>query len=95
MSLKLQARTTYTDGRGRRVNIAGMTFTTVGGEPVYWSIGGDHYTESGRFVHSRRKPDTDSNSLIIEYYTTAESARNLVAEDTSEDARKWWIGVNV
>lgn len=90
--LKLKARTTYKNADGRQVMIAGLTGETVNGLPVWWSIQGDHYTEDGRFVRSRRdwsKP----GELVLLRFTTEDYNRNLASEDDSPAARNWWEGV--
>lgn len=91
--MKLQPRTTYRDGDGKQVMIAGLARTDpVDGEEVYWSIGGDHYTESGRFVFGKVERGEDGKNAY-KRYTLVEVRRNLVEEDTSDAARKWWEGV--
>ncbi len=96
-TLKLQPRTTYLNGNGQRVCIAGLAKRDFEGVPCWWSIQGDHYTEDGLFIGSRRAPVNGSHmgELSLESYTHAPSLRNLVSEDTSDQARKWWDGVQV
>ena len=94
--LRLKPRTTYRDRNGEQVHIAGLAHRVVDGEPCYWSIQGDHYTEDGRFVHCCRVPGRSGsyiNSLILEDFTLEQSVRNLVVEDDSEEAKRWWDGV--
>lgn len=90
--LQLKPRTTYTDGRGSRVAIAGLA-RRADWPGAFWSIGGDHYTAAGEFISSRRKPGTPRDALALESFTQPDSPRNLVAEDDTAEARKWWVGV--
>lgn len=94
-SLKLKTRTTYRDGNGKQVCIAGLAKRDFEGKPCWWSIQGDHYTEDGLFVGSRRVPVNGSHmgALSLESFTLETWLKNLVSEDTSEQARKWWEGV--
>lgn len=90
--MKLKPRTTYLDGDGYRIAIAGMTRREkVDGQDCFWSISGNHYTEEGRFIHSRRVKG--QGELVLESYTLPDYRRNLVSEDTSKEAKDWWIGV--
>jgi hypothetical protein len=94
-TLQLKPRTTYRDGDGREVCIAGLARYDLEGMPVFWSIQGNHYTVDGRFVHSRQKPGTRREEMDYERFTIADGSRNLVSEDNSPAARKWWEGVEV
>ena len=96
--IKLQPRTTYTNGWGRTVNIAGPTGETIEGQPVFWSIQGDHYAQDGRFVNTSRLDNRagDDPGLICmkRYLLGAHFRSNIASEDTSKAARDWWIGVD-
>lgn len=94
-ALQLKPRTTYRDGNGNEVCIAGLAHYELEGMPVFWSIQGNHYTVDGRFVHSRRKPGSRRDEIELERYTRADDWHNLVAADTSPAALKWWEGVEV
>lgn len=81
--IQLKNRTTYRDARGNPVHIAGPARRgKVDGEEVFWSIEGDHYTASGRFVLTDRK--------TFAAYTQESSIRNIASEDTSPEAAAWW-----
>jgi len=91
--MKLKPRTTYRNGNGDRVSIAGLARTApVDSEPVFWSIQGDHYTESGKFVVTKRTTPP-ARPEEYERVTNRESLRNIASEDTSPDAVSWWDGV--
>jgi len=96
-ALKLKPRTTYRDGNGKEVCIAGLAKRDFEGKPVYWSIQGDHYTEEGLFVGCRRVPVDGSHvtGFETESYTLQTWFKNLVSEDTSDKAKEWWKDVAV
>jgi len=89
--MQLKPRTTYLNGHGDQVMIAGTANRSVDGKPCWWSIQGDHYTENGLFVHCRQI--SREGELLLESYTVPESARNLQSEDTRPAAAAWWDGV--
>lgn len=81
MKVDLCARTTYLNNKGNQVHIAGLAHRPeMEGLLVYWSIEGNHYTEDGRFVWG--------DSLC-----PALSLHSIKEEDTSEEAKTWWEGV--
>lgn len=61
--MKLKPRTTYLNGRGERVCIAGLA-KRDDKQRAYWSIQGDHYTEDGRIILFG-KPVTGSQRNIV------------------------------
>ncbi len=90
----LKALQCYTDGSGARVAIAGLTGGEVNGMPVFWSIQGDHYTESGAFVFTRlNRPSTDVDCATWERFLRPGSIRDIVAEDNSPEAAIWLMGL--
>jgi hypothetical protein len=92
--MQLKERTTYLDGRGNRVNIAGHARREkVNGQNVWWSIQGDHYTDDGQFVCLRRVKGTAEREMQYESFTTDSNVRNLVQECDSPSDRAWWVGV--
>jgi len=95
--LHLKPRTSYRNGLGKRVDIAGLAKRDFEGKPCWWSIQGDHYTEGGLFVGSRRVPRDGSHNgeQDLESYVLTPYLRNLVSEDDSEQARKWWENVTL
>lgn len=68
--MRLKPRTTYIDGHGKRVMIAGPT-----PKGYFWSIGGNHYNAEGLFVFSKRV-----SRLVLQDYTMPDSDHNLNAE---------------
>lgn len=91
--MKLAPRTTYVNGYGDRVCIAGLAKREVEGKQCYWSIQGDHYTEDGRFVYTRRVGH-GAEDFGIESFTLDSDMRSIVREDASEEAKRWWDGVS-
>lgn len=93
--MKLKARTTYLNGNGDRVCIAGHAKREVNGQQCWWSIQGDHYTDDGRFVFSRRVVQHKDGKRFeaLEAFTHDDNHCNLKEEDTSEAAKRWWDGV--
>ncbi len=87
VTLTLKPRTTYRNGNGDRVCIAGPARRDLDGQPCWWSIQGNHYTEEGLFVYGRRKNND------FEAFTVKDSALNIISEDTSPEAQRWWQGV--
>ncbi len=89
--MKLNPRTTYLNNGGAQVMIVGLTGEKIGGQPLlgsiqplFWSIQGDHYAQDGRFVRWTR----DDLHLL-----SADARESLASEDTSEAAKRWWVGV--
>lgn len=94
----LKERTTYLDGRGRRVHIVGCTGRLLDGLRIFWSIQGDHYTENGQMVTGQV---VYGNSYVVgpfgyrQFLLSLNSARALRSEDTRPDAVAWWAGLRV
>lgn len=84
--MKLKPRTTYLNGDGQRVMIAGLAkCPPVEGETIFYSIQGNWYSETGLYVVTYR----DGRRVLCD----RESRYNLVREDTSPQAVSWWDGV--
>ena len=85
--LKLKPRTTYLNGDGDQVMIAGLAeCEKIEGETIFYSIQGHWYSESGLFVVSYR----DGLRSLCD----RGSRHNIVSEDTSPAAVEWWDGVD-
>lgn len=82
--MKLKPRTTYVNGFGMLVRIAGRT-RRADELPAFWSIGGDHYAEDGRMIWGRA---TDQG--WASYALPEGSMRNLVEEVDTAAERLWW-----
>jgi hypothetical protein len=90
--MKLKPRTTYFNGHGRHVNIAGLAkCERIEGQRIFWSIQGDWYSEDGRRVSLRRK--LDEGPYVFERILIKNGLLNIEKEDESKDARDWWIGI--
>jgi hypothetical protein len=95
--MQLKGRTTYLNGWGRPVCIAGHAKRVVDGQQCWWSIQGDHYTDAGRFVYCRlvtREVDGEPVK-VYESFTNEFDVKNIEKEDTSEAAARWWDNVNL
>jgi len=106
--LKLEARHTYLNGSGSRVNIAGLAkCPPIEGLKIFWSIQGNWYANDGRSCSLRRitdlqdgKPKHLTEQMLpigSRWYERvlrpAGQHDNLVSEDASDEAKAWWVGV--
>lgn len=87
--MKLTPRTTYRDRLNEPVHIAGPCGYDVDGEPVFWSIQGNHYTESGRLVLHNFHKDPMGN-YVDDKFTHQDYRENIVRLDHDPE---WWKGV--
>lgn len=94
--MKLKPRTTYLNNGGKRVNIAGLIGEKHDGQPLFWSIQGDHYAEDGRRVSwAKQNPDAVAMSDMGLYRVLlpANARHSIKEEVTTREAREWWNGV--
>ncbi len=94
--IKLSPRTSWVNGRGENVNIAGYAKRDpVDGQDIFWSIQGDHYTEDGRFVSMRRTGRTDESGWAIYETVLLDYGKgsSIAAQRTDKESVEWWIDV--
>lgn len=83
--MKLEPRKTYVNGWGHDVHIMGPTRTF---EPRFWSVEGNHYTESGRMIQG--------STLEHLCPTNAENEERLVCYNDLKGVapdQSWWEGM--
>lgn len=97
--MKLQPRTTYRNKSGDLVNIADLAQSDlIEGERIFWSIQGDWYSESGRFVYTRREPVKNPKPGVspFDYITSLMPpvyGKTISHIEDTKEARNWWEGV--
>lgn len=83
--MKLEPRKTYLDGWGTKVHIMGPTTTE---EPRFWSIQGNHYTETGRLFTGY----SNTNPFPTNAQNETRRAMNHDLVGVAPD-QSWWEGM--
>lgn len=97
--MKLKPRTTYRNKNGDLVNIAGLAQShTIEGERIFWSIQGDWYSETGRFVYTRKIPVSDPKPghSLFNYISSLMPPvywKTISHIEDAKEAHDWWKGV--